>query len=198
MDAAGREALERELAELLARADWDGTATRAIVGYGPEILGVLFAMHGNHDEAGEVFAQFCEDLWRGLPGFAGRSTLRTWAYTLARNASHRRRQKERQARRQLPISQVVSRVADKVRTQTFDYLKSQVKSGVRKLRESLPPDDQLLLVLRVDKDLGWDELAEVMNGEPVADRKREAARLRKRFQLVKERLREMAHKEGLV
>jgi RNA polymerase sigma-70 factor (ECF subfamily) len=200
MDAAARQALEIELDELRAREEWESAATRAIKGYGPEILGVLRAMHQDDDEAGEVFQQFCEDLWRGLPAFERRASFRTWAYTLARNASHRRRHKERHVKKQLPISLVVSRVAEKVRTQTFEYLRSQVKSSMRQLRESLPEEDQLLLMLRVDKELGWEELAEVMNGAPLDGEalKRESARLRKRFQLVKEKLRELAQAAGIL
>jgi len=54
----------------------------------------------------------------------------------------------------------------------------------------------MLLVLRVDKGLAWNDLARVMYAEdgPLLDDeglKREAARLRKRFQHVKERLLEL-------
>jgi RNA polymerase sigma-70 factor (ECF subfamily) len=67
----------------------------------------------------------------------------------------------------------------------------------------LPQEDQELLMLRVDRDLPWDALAEVLRGDdeiPLTPdvRKREAARLRKRFQLIKDRLREMARREGLL
>jgi RNA polymerase sigma-70 factor (ECF subfamily) len=57
-------------------------------------------------------------------------------------------------------------------------------------------------VLRVDRKLAWNELAEVLHdGEGPLDPsgiKREAARLRKRFQLLKERLVELGRREGLV
>jgi RNA polymerase sigma-70 factor (ECF subfamily) len=62
----------------------------------------------------------------------------------------------------------------------------------------------MLLVLRVDRNLEWNDLARVLaEGDdgtaPLADADvtREAARLRKRFQLLKEKLREMAKREGL-
>jgi RNA polymerase sigma-70 factor (ECF subfamily) len=60
------------------------------------------------------------------------------------------------------------------------------------LRDELPVEDRTLLILRVDRDLAWDEIALAFAENPEAfsdeERKREAARLRKRFQLVKERL----------
>jgi RNA polymerase sigma-70 factor (ECF subfamily) len=61
-------------------------------------------------------------------------------------------------------------------------------------REDLPAEDQMLLVLR-GKGLEWDEVARVMGGESEAHNvtvRREAARLRKRFQWIKERLRDRA------
>jgi RNA polymerase sigma-70 factor (ECF subfamily) len=60
----------------------------------------------------------------------------------------------------------------------------------------LSPEDRELLVLRVDRGLAWNDLARVLSEEdgeldgPAITR--EAARLRKRFQVLKDRLREMA------
>ena len=57
----------------------DEVATQAITAYGPEILGMLYATCRSPDLASEAYAQFCEDLWRGLPGFQWRCTLKTWS-----------------------------------------------------------------------------------------------------------------------
>ena len=83
-----------------------------------------------------------------------------------------------------------------LRTPTASYLRTSHKDRFAALRDSLPEDERMLLVLRVDKQLGWNDLARVMHEggpEPLDDEalKREAARLRKRFQLLKERLLEM-------
>ena len=57
-----------------------------------------------------------------------------------------------------------------------------------------------MLILRIDKGLSWRDLALVMNDEAGvsdgAELDREAARLRKRFQIAKERLRELARARG--
>jgi RNA polymerase sigma-70 factor (ECF subfamily) len=78
-----------------------------------------------------------------------------------------------------------------------------VKNRIAELRDSLEEEDRALLLLRVDRGLSWTDLVHVLHegseapleGEAI---KREAARLRKRFQIVKDRLREMARKEGLL
>ena len=68
------------------------------------------------------------------------------------------------------------------------------------LREELPAEDQALLILRVDKQLDWNELAQVLSEDELAGDalRRESARLRKRFQMIKERLRKRAEEEGLL
>ena len=69
-----------------------------------------------------------------------------------------------------------------------------------RLREDLPREEQEILVLRVDKQLAWDDLARVLweGVEPPSDEelKRESVRLRKRFQTIKDRLRELWRREA--
>jgi RNA polymerase sigma-70 factor (ECF subfamily) len=203
MDADARAALERELTELHRRGDYEAAATRAVRGYGPELLGFLHAILHDADRAGEVFSQLCEDLWRGLPGFAARASFRTWLYTLARHAAWRRLKREQQARRELPLDDcsMVSRVEQEVRAATLPHLRTETRDRLVELRESLPVEDQAVLILRIDRKLDWNDLARVLHeGETLDDAalKRESARLRKRFQLLKERLRERARAEGLL
>jgi RNA polymerase sigma-70 factor (ECF subfamily) len=202
VDAGTREALEAEVRRLSVAGDARGAASAALRGYGPEIYGLLFAIHRKEQDADEVFSVFSEDLWRGLPGFAWTSTLRTWAYTLARNASFRLRRGERKRAGQVALSDSPEALAvvEKVRTETASYLRTDRRTRIQELRASLEEEDQMLLILRVDRGLAWNELAVVMSDAPLEGDalSREAARLRKRFQLVKERLLAMGRKEGLL
>jgi RNA polymerase sigma-70 factor (ECF subfamily) len=202
METAERQALEDELQALLAQKEFEGAATLALRRYGPELLGFLVALRRDHDDAADVFSQLCEDVWRGLPGFASRSSVRTWLYTLARHAFHRAlRSPARRKNVPLDEASAVSRIEHEVRVQTLSFLRTASRSRLTELREALPAEDQMLLILRVDKQLGWSELAGLMHdGQPLSDDdlKREAARLRKRFQLLKDRLREQARAEGLI
>ena len=62
------------------------------------------------------------------------------------------------------------------------------------IRSSLDEEDQTLLVLRVDRELAWRDIAIVLLGEeaPADDVTRKAASLRKQFERVKVQLRELA------
>jgi RNA polymerase sigma-70 factor (ECF subfamily) len=204
MAGSEREELEEEIQRRREQGDAAAAATLALRGYGAEIFGFLIAFHRDEEDAAEVFSIFSEHLWRDLPSYRGQCSFRTWAYALARHASlNYRRDARRSEKRQSPLPEgsELSVLVDQVRSETRPYLRTEAKDRVRALRESLPPDDQALLILRVDRQLGWTDLAEVLHqgAAPLDEqgRKREAARLRKRFQIVKERLHEMGRRAGL-
>jgi RNA polymerase sigma-70 factor (ECF subfamily) len=202
MDAAKHASTERGVRVHCEAARYDQATTEAMRGYGPEIFGFLYGLLRSDETASDVFSLFAEDLWRGLPGFAWECTLRTWAYTLARRAAYRHVRKAKRALGGMMPSPLSSHdLVAHVRTTTLAFLKTEKKTRLRALREELPPDDQVLLVLRLDKELAWDELARILADDEAQDeatRKRAAARLRKRFQVVKERLIARAREEGLV
>lgn len=190
-----RPEVEARVASLLELGDAAEAAEALVVGYGAEILGYLTVLARDEHDARDAFGDFCEALMRGLSGFEGRSTARVWAFTVARHAAlrhlsapHRRRD------RNIPLSQVtaLSAVAERVRTETEPYLRTEHKERLAMQRAELSEEDRTLLVLRVDKRLEWQEVAAVMLGTTAADEalRKEAARLRKRFQLLKERLRD--------
>lgn len=172
------------------RGDHASAATRALQLYGAELFGYLRATAGNDDLAHEAFAELGEDLWLGLPAFRWESSLRSWLYTLARNAlGQLRRDPKRKAARNLPLS-LAPEVAEALRTATRDVDRTAVKDEFRALREQLAPHEYELLLLRIDRELAWRDIAAIV-GE-------DAATLRKRFERTKERLRELAIASGLL
>jgi RNA polymerase sigma-70 factor, ECF subfamily len=196
------DALEAEIHALWDRGDFEGAATATIKGYGDEVFSFLIARLRAEDRASDVFGQMCEDLWRSTPTFEWRCSMRTWIYRLARSAAVRfERSPANRRDRRMALSQV-SEIADQVRSRTLVHLRTEVKDEFQKLREQLDPDEQTLLVLRIDRDLGWNEIAEIMADGADEDapegRARASARLRQRFQTLKKRLRELATERGLL
>jgi RNA polymerase sigma-70 factor (ECF subfamily) len=187
--------LEDSIRTLCQAQDLSGAATLAIETYGPEVLGWLVATTRNVAEAEEAFAAASEDLWRGLAGFRWECSLRAWFYTLAKRTliRHRKRAAERPHRRQeLGSFDAVERA----RTRTAPWLVTDVKDRFAKLRAALDEEERELLVLRIDRDMSWDDIA-IVSGEP-GERAQVTSRLRKRFQLVKDKLRALARAEGLL
>jgi RNA polymerase sigma-70 factor (ECF subfamily) len=192
--------LEEQIRRFRDTGDLNGAATRALEGYGPELFGFLMILLRNEHDASEVFSQTCEDLWVGLGRFEARCSMRTWLYALARHAAARfRRSPHRRPGRHVTPSELCD-VVERVRTQTQRYLRTEVKNQFAAIRDSLDEDDRALLILRVDRQMSWGEIARVFSADLVDDRalNREAARLRKHFQSVKSRVRSLAHKAGLL
>lgn len=200
-----REAVEGRVRKRLADGDAAGATTEALAAHGPEVAGFLVSLVGRGDGADEVFSRFAEQVWRGLPAFAWQCSLRTWLYGVARHAAYNfLRDERRRARRQtaLPEGSALSVIVAEVRERTRSYLATEFKDRFAELRARLPAEDRELLVLRVDRQLEWEDLVQVL-AEPGAELdaatvKREAARLRKRFQLLKKKLLELGRKEGLI
>jgi RNA polymerase sigma factor (sigma-70 family) len=188
----------------LAAGDHKSAATSALEAFGREIMSFLTVRLRALAEAEEVFSIFVEDFWKSLPEFGGRCSVRVWMYTLARNAANRylRSAQRRHRRRWTPLpGDSLPALAERARSETQVHLRTEVKDKLRAFREQLDPDDQVLLVLHVDRRLQWREVAIVMheNGDELAGQQleREIARLRKRFERVKAALREHAAREGI-
>jgi RNA polymerase sigma-70 factor, ECF subfamily len=184
--------------------DFQTAASAALRAYSTEIFNFLAARLRARSDAEEVYSMFAEDLWNGLPSFAWRCSMRTWAYTLARNAAARYAtapQRRMANNMRLSCPGVISELVEQIRCTTRVYQQTDAKDRFRALREQLDSEDQLLLVLRVDRNLAWRDLAIAMSGDPDLDEEtlsREAARLRKAFERVKAALKRLAKQEGLL
>jgi RNA polymerase sigma-70 factor, ECF subfamily len=183
--------LDKQVRNFVAAGDVGSATTLVLRELGSELLGFLSGVLPDAD-ADDVFSELSERLWKSLSGFEGRCSIRTWAYVLARHELGRYRQGvRRHADRRVPISEFKDIIAF-VRTKTRSTLATHNQRRLTALRDALPIDDRTLLILRVDRDLSWNEIALAFADSPetlsAEDRKREAARLRKRFQLLKRRL----------
>lgn len=182
----------------------ESAATAILQNYGSEIQSFLAAKLSTQAAAQEAFSMFCEDLWLGLPKFAWRCSARTWAYTLARNAAARyasapHRRPAHNIRVTCP--QVLSEMAEHVRTTTLVYQRTEVKDRFQALRDKLDAGDQMVLLLRIDRNMSWREVALTLGGDPDLPEEaiaRSAARLRKAFERIKAEVKRLAKEDGLL
>jgi RNA polymerase sigma-70 factor (ECF subfamily) len=191
-------AADGELLAQLRQGQLREAATGALKVYGSDIYALFMSLHRNRDDADEAFSVFCERLWQGLGRFEGRSSFRTWVYTVAWHASLRLRERQQSRREVLISDSQFSALALEVRSSTLSRLGEERRTRLQELRETLPAEDQLLLVLRIERELDWKDLARVLNPDVELDEPalaRESARMRKRFQAVKERLRALIRED---
>jgi RNA polymerase sigma-70 factor (ECF subfamily) len=196
-----REVAEIDESAIRARCeagDWAGAATLIFERYGRELLEYLVATARSETDGGEAFSRFTEEMWRSLPAFRWQASARTWCYVLARRALARvRRDLARRPGRPIALDDApeVARLAERVRTETVSFLRTGVRDRIAELRESLDPDDQALLILRIDRGLDWGDVALALSDEEVGAVTpdavaRRAAAMRKRFERIKKQLRE--------
>jgi RNA polymerase sigma-70 factor (ECF subfamily) len=195
--------IEKRILAALEDRDRHLAVTLILEGYGPEIMRFLFALHRDEVATQEVFSSFAEAVWTAWRTFQRRSSVRTWVYGVARRTSLRYRRDARRRLARFPIAHSsIGEVEARVRSETLSFLRTDRRRRLDALRDALSPDERMLLILRVDRGLSWEELAKVMSARaetPTGETLRRAtARLRKRFQALKERLREAAKREGLV
>jgi len=180
--------------------DLEGAVRLGLSHYRAELYSFLHARLQSDTDAHEVLAQTSEDVWRGIGTFRFECSFRTWLYTLARHAAIRfERTPANRARQREALSRAPEPV-DRERSGTRPYLRTDVKDRLSALRATLTPDEQSLLMLRVDRGLSWEEVSRVLyddDGEPDdASIRRHAVNLRQRFRKLTERLRERARAEG--
>jgi RNA polymerase sigma-70 factor (ECF subfamily) len=169
---------------------------------GSEIFGFLHGVVGSDADADEIFSATSERVWRSLATFRWQCTLKTWVYSIARNEMLRFVEGVRKGNAGRVTPSALEEVVAQVRTETLSALRTEKRDQLRKLRDELPHDDRTLVILRVDRELSWEEIARtfLVDHETITDDQiaREAARLRKRFQLVKGRLADRAREKGLL
>ena len=177
--------VDAQLRPLLQAERFMEATTLVLRDLGPEILGFLSAVLGNSD-GDEVFAAFSESLWRSLPAYRSQCGIRTWAYMLARQQIARFRKGAHRHPPQVRISELADVLQEVRRTHTTR------RATLTRLRNELSIEDRELLILRIDRELSFDEIALLFVENPgtadVQALRREAARLRKRFQLIKDQL----------
>jgi len=188
---SARADVQARVQELVDAGDASGAATAALRALGPEILRFLRSILRDEEDAADAFSHFSENLWRGLPRFRRQSSLRTWAYRIAWNSAFTLRNDAWHRHKQRFATGEASRLAEEIRTKTVVRVERQ-RDALEDLRRTLSPEEQALLVLRVDRELAWEEIAEILSaeGKPV-----QALTLMKRFERLKNRLAELLRQQ---
>jgi RNA polymerase sigma-70 factor (ECF subfamily) len=119
----------------------------AVRDYGPALARLARAYEADPDQRRDLLQDIHFALWRSLPGFAGKCSLRTWIYRVAHNAviSARRR------RRLVSLDEAGELVSpeDVERFSGDSQMLSRLMALIARLK---PPDDQVMLLYLEDMD----------------------------------------------
>ena len=185
---------DEQVLALLESGDDRAAATALLRAHGPAVLRYLRSVLRDAAVADDAFSLFAEWAWTALPRFQRGSALRTWAFGIAWNAARRVSDAAWNKHKERLRTSDASRLAAEIRASSALELPRQ-SDRLQELRRNLSPDDQNLLVLRVDQRLSWEEVVAVLGG---GGESTSPAAVRKRFERLKERIALMARKQGLV
>jgi RNA polymerase sigma-70 factor, ECF subfamily len=181
--------VEERLREHMAAGDLSGATTEAVQGLGPQVAGYLRMLLRDEADVADALSEWAESIWRGLRSFEGRSSFKTWAYRLAYTSAMKQLGQARRRREvRLPTSEL-SALVQEVRTSTLSVERRQRQ--LDELRARLSADERILLFLRVDQRLSWQEVAVVLS---TGDAGASPQNLRKRFQRLKTKIAGLARK----
>jgi RNA polymerase sigma-70 factor, ECF subfamily len=190
---------EIEIRRLCERRAYNEAIELALELYGEELRRFILAVLRRPDLANEVYSCVCEKLLKNLARFRWESSLRMWLFRVARNECMEGLRSP--ARREHLVSQPPDAV-QRERSRTQPWLRTDVKERFRALREQLSPHERMLLQLKVEQDLPWTDVAEILWDEPSPPTpgalEKRAVALRQQFKRLKERLKALALESGLL
>ncbi|MDX9719878.1 MAG: sigma-70 family RNA polymerase sigma factor [Myxococcota bacterium] len=192
---------------LCEAGDFDGAVALVVQHFGGRIYTYLLARTQSalayslrEQHAQDIYGEFCVDLVRGLPAFEWRCRLESWLYRLAFHALSRfYRHRERRDSRHPARASAISQLAASVAGPSTLLWREERENAWTKLRESLDEIEQDLLIWRIDEELSWEEIANILydDSDPASLAKNLAA-LRKRFERTRRKLHRLAVQRGLL
>jgi DNA-directed RNA polymerase specialized sigma24 family protein len=174
------DAVVHDVRDLLARDDRAAALHALFAAYGAEVFGLLVGVLDDTRLADEVYADVVAQVSDELAHFEWACSLRVWLYGIARAALRARRKREHR-----PSDQ-----ATRDNTRASRALRPVVVA----VRRGLSEEERELLILRIDRELDWTQLALVELGSDASTPEvaTEARRMSARFDKLVERVRDLA------
>lgn len=193
------EAAQKKQGEAAALAIYGDPKSSPPGGHGDRIFGVLCRLARNGADADDAFGDFYLDVIKGIHTLRLDSNLGAWLYTVALNALRRR--KKRDPRQHETADEAKLRDVARKSTTTWRKEQEQRKEQLSDLLDELEEEDRAIVLLYSEGSLSWIAVAGIVSDpEGLLDEKalkKEAARLKKRYERAKEKLHELAKKRGL-
>jgi RNA polymerase sigma-70 factor (ECF subfamily) len=121
------------------------------------LFGYLYRMCGNPADAEEMAQQALVKAWKGLAGFRGDSSFKTWLYRIATNLCINR------ATRRKPMVQLPEDLPAAATSEPPEvYAREQRIAAVRGALDRLPADQRAALVMVEFQEMSYQQVASAM------------------------------------
>jgi RNA polymerase sigma factor (sigma-70 family) len=183
---------EKAISALLDQGSHEAALIHGLDAYGGSLFGYL-ASRLSLDRAEDAYQDLCVELLKGISRFERRCSFRVWAFHLAHGVRCKvLRDPGGRRLRRLRTGDESSFPARAARTATQTWRRTESRQRLWEVCRTLPEQDQALLRLRVEERMAWLDIVLVLEGPPQEeeDLRRRAATLRKRFERIKEQIRD--------
>jgi RNA polymerase sigma-70 factor (ECF subfamily) len=124
--------------------------------YRPRIRGICFRYTGNRADAEDLVQEVLLRIYRGLDGFRGESSFRTWVYRVTVNACLN------WVASRKPFDAFDAEIPDPRPSVIERLLRGESRAQLRRAVSELPDRQRMTVLLRVYEELSHKEIAEVM------------------------------------
>ena len=137
----------------------DEAAFRRVVDiHGPRLYLLAMSMLGNCEDAQDVVQETFVGAFRGLRGFQGRSTVKTWLTRILMNnvADLRRR---RHLRKTLPFDEAAEQLGASPARRVTETGRADMRMDIAAVVGRLPEEHRTVIVLREMQGMTYEEIA---------------------------------------
>jgi RNA polymerase sigma-70 factor (ECF subfamily) len=131
---------------------------------------LVYRLVDDPNEAGDVVQDVFLKVFRGVSGFRGQSSLKTWIYRIAVNEAHNRRRwfhRHRKAEVVLDgdsgVTNRIELVSDRGRTPYDWTLNGEMRTAIEEALEGLNPVFRSAVILRDLEELSYEEIADILD-----------------------------------
>jgi RNA polymerase sigma-70 factor (ECF subfamily) len=135
-----------------------GAFDEIIEKYNRMVFGICWRMLGSVDESEDVTQQVFINVFQKADKFKGKSSFKTWLYSVAINEcrNHRRKLKN------INFIEVNKNMASDIQNVEDDLKKKQQKELIREEIEKLPFKQRAVINLRINEELTFKEIASIL------------------------------------
>lgn len=150
-----------EIRGAIRRGDLRDALTRIDGRFGTALYRFVRNLLGADDLSDDVYQSVLIEVYRDLPTFGGRSSLRTWLFSIARHRcldalkANRRRAARFESTADAPeVADLGPRADDRMSDE-------QVLAALERCLDELPPELRMVLLLRFQEGFGYDDIARI-------------------------------------
>ena len=137
--------------------------------YGPSVLGVVFRMVHNREDAEDIVQESFVKAFNALESFNKKFSFSTWLYKIATNHSIDYLRKKRlklssiDARIQTKDGEVRRQIPDSTHNPEDHLLAHEVRTSVEKAIKALPEKYRAVIILRHTQEKSYEEIADILS-----------------------------------